>query len=130
MYTKTTNDIKVTVTPHFLEDETDAYQARYIWAYHIKIENLGSVKVKLLSRKWIITDSQGLVETVEGEGVLGEQPELDPGDEYEYTSGVPLTTPSGFMTGHYYMRTEFEDMIDVEIPTFSLDSPFEPHSIH
>ncbi len=130
MYTKTTNEICVTITPHFLEEETNPEMQRFVWAYHVKIENLGGVKVKLIKRKWIITDSQGIIETVEGEGVVGEQPELEPGDSYEYTSGVPLTTPSGFMTGHYYMTTEFEETIDVEIPTFSLDSPFESKSIH
>jgi ApaG protein len=130
MYSKTTNEIRVTVTPHFLDDETNAEQMRFVWAYHVVIENLGDVKIKLLSRKWIITDAQGGVQEVVGDGVVGEQPELDPGDTYEYTSGVPLNTPSGFMTGSYFMLTEFDETIDVKIPVFSLDSPFESASIH
>lgn len=125
MYTKVTKDIRVTVTPFFLEDETVPEEMRYVWAYHIIIENQSNERVKLLTRKWIITDSTGTVREVLGEGVVGEQPDLDPGESYEYTSGVPLATPSGFMQGIYVMISEFGETFEVEIPCFSLDSPFQ-----
>lgn len=125
MYSETTKDIMVTVTPYFLEDETSPEEYRYVWAYHVVIENQGAEKVRLLSRKWIITDANGSVREVLGEGVVGDQPELDPGDSYEYTSAVPLTTPSGFMVGTYTMITEFEEIFEVNIPCFSLDSPYD-----
>lgn len=130
MYTKTTYDITITVTPHFLEDETFPEEGRYVWAYHVRIENNSRLKVKLISRKWVILESNGRVQVVGGEGVLGVQPELEPGDFYEYTSGVPLTTPSGFMWGNFYMLTEHEETLDIEIPTFSLDCPGGQLTVH
>jgi ApaG protein len=130
MYSKTTKGITVTVTPHFMEDETNLEQLRFVWAYHVRIENEGNEKFKLISRKWIITDAHGGVQEIVGEGIIGEQPVLEPGDSYEYTSGVPLCTPSGFMRGYYYMTNDFDETIEVEIPNFSLDSPYESTSIH
>lgn len=130
MYTKITENIQVTVTPIFLDDETNVENCHFVWAYHIKIENLSNMKVKLISRKWIITDACGAVEVVEGEGVVGLQPELESGDVFEYTSGVPLSTACGFMEGHYYMITEFDEEIIVDIPIFSLDSPYNVCSLH
>ena len=102
---------------------------RYVWAYHVIIENQGTEKVKLLSRKWIITDATGDVREVLGEGVVGEQPDLDPGDHYEYTSAVPLATPCGFMKGVYVVISEFDETFEVAIPCFSLDSPFQTVTI-
>jgi ApaG protein len=130
MYSKTTKGIQVTVTPQFLEDESDPEQLRYVWAYHIEIVNEGPVRIKLISRRWIITDANGFKELIAGEGVVGEKPVLEPGESFEYTSGVPLTTTSGFMRGYFYMRNDFDETIEVEIPTFSLDSPYESHSVH
>src|SRR5262249_51501201 len=93
--------------------------------YHVKIENMGSETVQLRSRYWRITDSKGEVHEVRGPGVVGEQPTLEPGDYFEYTSGTPLATPSGIMTGTYQMENERGEGFDIVIPPFSLDSPYQ-----
>ena len=130
MYSKETHSIRVTVTPRFLEDESMPGESHFVWIYHIKIENVSKVSVQLLKRQWFITDGSGVTREVSGEGVIGEKPILDPGDVYEYTSGVPLSTPSGIMTGFYDMISEYEEEFQIEIPTFSLDSPFEFATVH
>lgn len=130
MYSKTTDSIRVTVETQFLEDQSSPGDGHYVWAYHIRIENLGAVSVRLKTRYWEVTDGNGETHKVYGEGVVGELPALDPGDVFEYTSGVPLTTPSGIMTGNYQMITDLGDHMKVEIPVFSLDSPYETKSIH
>jgi ApaG protein len=94
-----------------------------VWAYRVTIENHSTRSVKLLSRYWHITDGKGRVEEVRGAGVVGEQPELGPGDSYQYTSGCPLSTPSGIMVGTYTMRDEKGEVFEVDIPAFSLDIP-------
>lgn len=123
MYSSETHSILVTVEPAFLERESDIANDRYFWAYHVIIENNSSIEVKLLTRYWQITDGVGRVEEVRGDGVVGETPLLLPGGKFEYTSGCPLSTPSGFMRGSYQMRGQNGDMLEVEIPTFSLDMP-------
>jgi len=124
MYTKTTNEIKVTVLPHYLEQQSEPESNCYVWAYTIQVENLGKGTVRLVNRYWNITDSLGRIEEVRGEGVVGEQPVLKPGEGFRYTSGVPLKTPSGIMFGEYQMQDEDGNKIDVAVPAFSLDSPF------
>jgi ApaG protein len=116
----------VTVQPVFLEDQSSPKDHRFVWAYQVKIENRGPVTVQLKRRRWRITDSMGREQVVEGDGVVGEQPVLKPGQSFEYTSGTPLTTPSGIMVGTYYMETETGETWDVAIPAFSLDSPHQP----
>ena len=96
----------------------------------MQIENRGRNTVQLVTRHWRITDSSGNVQDVRGEGVVGEQPVLQPGESFEYTSGTPLPTPSGFMAGTYQMENETGERMDVEVPAFSLDSPFEATRIH
>jgi ApaG protein len=123
MYTRTTRHIKVTVRPQFLPEESRPAEGRYFWAYTIEIVNMGPETVQLRSRVWEITDEAGRREEVRGAGVVGEQPVLDPGERYEYTSGCPLATPSGMMVGSYQMIAESGAAFDVEIPAFSLDSP-------
>ena len=123
MYTAVTRDIQITVIPEYLPDRSDPDDDRYVWAYTIEIANLGRDTVQLIARHWIITDDSGQVETVSGLGVVGEQPVLNPGDTYRYTSGCPLATPSGLMHGHYRMADEEGRSFEVEIPAFSLDSP-------
>ena len=125
MYEKETQKIKITVKPEFLDEHSDPDEQRFIWAYHIKIENIGSETVQLLSRSWTITDSLGRVQEINGSGVVGEKPVLKPGSSFEYTSGTPLKTPSGFMMGFYKMEKENGNHFDVTIPPFSLDSPHE-----
>ena len=123
MYRAVTRNIEVSVEPFFLDDRSDPAENRYVWAYRITIANKSDQFVKLLSRHWKITDGAGRVELVNGPGVVGEQPELDPGDSYQYTSGCPLTTQSGIMVGRYTMRGEDGALFDIDIPAFSLDLP-------
>ncbi len=124
MYKAVTQDIQVTVMPAFLPDQSDPADSRYVWSYTIEVANLGATTVQLMTRHWIITDAAGKREDVKGPGVVGEQPILRPGDAFRYTSGCPLTTPSGIMVGSYRMVDENGRAFDVEIPAFSLDSPF------
>ena len=98
-------------------------KAGFFWAYTIEVANLGRETVQLVGRHWVITDGVGKVDTVSGLGVVGQQPVLNPGDTFRYTSGCPLTTPSGVMSGHYRMTDEAGRSFEVEIPAFSLDSP-------
>ena len=123
-YRAITHDIAVTVRPFYLADQSDPEQGRWVWAYRVRIENQGKDTVQLLRRTWRITDAHGRVQTVHGDGVVGEQPTLEPGEAFAYTSGTPLETPSGIMQGQYHMvRTLSGEPFDVEIPAFSLDCP-------
>jgi ApaG protein len=119
--TALTNGIRVTVKSRFLPEQSG--KGRWAFAYTVRIENVGTVTAQLKSRHWIITDGVGKTEEVRGPGVVGEEPVLEPGAAFEYTSGVPLPTPSGFMTGSYGMVTMDGERFDIEIPAFSLDSP-------
>ncbi len=123
MYQALTDQIEITVEPEFQEDRSDPSAGRYFWAYTIEIANRGSRTVQLVARHWRITDSNGKLNEVRGAGVVGEQPILREGESFRYTSGCPLPTPSGFMGGSYRMVDEEGGSFDVEIPTFSLDSP-------
>jgi ApaG protein len=125
MYNQTTKDISVTVTPIFLEDQSEPDEDHFVWAYQVRIENCGPETVQLRSRYWHITDANGLVQEVRGSGVVGEQPVLEPGETFEYTSGTPLATPSGIMVGSYQMQTDDGDLLEINIPAFSLDSPHQ-----
>lgn len=122
-YEKTTRSIRVSVRPHFMEEQSDPDQGQYLWAYHIRIDNTGTETVRLRSRYWHITDAKGRVQEVRGPGVVGEQPQLSPGESFEYTSGCPLMTPSGIMKGSYDMETDNGEFFEVIVPVFSLDSP-------
>jgi ApaG protein len=123
MYRAVTRQIVVTVEPNFLPDKSSAEKREYFWAYTIVITNTGAETVQLRTRHWIITDAAGRQQEVRGEGVVGEQPVLAPGERFEYTSGVPLPTASGFMTGRYQMVTARGERFEIDVPTFSLDSP-------
>lgn len=127
MYSSTTHDITVSVEPTYLDQESAPDKNIYVWAYTVRIENKGSDTLQLRTRYWKITDAYGRVQEVQGPGVVGEQPVLKPGESFEYTSGTPLSTPTGIMAGIYAMETSAGDMVDVEIPPFSLDTPdFRP----
>lgn len=130
LYSAVTSQISVSVKPFYLEEESDPDESHYVWAYHIEIENLGTDTVTLQSRYWRITNAYGQVEEVHGEGVVGEQPILGPGDAFEYTSGAPLVTSSGIMAGSYSMKRQDGSYFDVEIPAFSLDCPYGRPAIH
>ncbi len=125
MYSETTQSITVTVEPVFLEDRSSPAEHHYVWAYRVRIENGGQETVQLRRRHWRITDALGRVQEVRGPGVVGEQPVLGPGQSFEYTSGAPLTTPSGIMDGSYEMETRDGRSFAVTIPAFSLDSPHQ-----
>jgi ApaG protein len=126
MYSETTRAITVTVQPIYLEDQSAPDQSQFVWAYHVRIENKGQDAVQLRNRYWRITDALGRVQEVRGAGVVGEQPLLKPGQAFEYTSGTPLPTPSGIMTGSYEMEGSNGEKFNVAIPAFSLDSPHQP----
>jgi ApaG protein len=130
MYQQATENIFVTVRPIFLDDQSNHLTHEYVWAYCVRIENKGSRSVQLKRRYWSITDAVGRHQEVRGDGVVGEQPLLNPGQAYEYVSGTPLATPSGMMVGHYEMEADNGDILTVAIPAFSLDSPFEKNIIN
>lgn len=123
MYRAVTRQIEVTVEPNFQPGRSSAENGEYFWSYTIVITNSGAETVQLRTRHWIITDAAGRSQEVRGEGVVGEQPVLAPGERFEYTSGVPLPTASGFMAGRYQMVTESGERFEIDVPTFSLDSP-------
>lgn len=130
MYQAVTEHIRVTVRPEFIEHQSQPDHGKFVWAYTITVENRSHETVTLLTRHWIITDGFGRRQDVRGDGVVGEQPTLQPGQRFEYTSGCPLSTPSGLMVGSYGMVTSSGRPFDVDIPAFSLDSPHDKHSLN
>ncbi|MBY0510753.1 MAG: Co2+/Mg2+ efflux protein ApaG [Rhodospirillaceae bacterium] len=129
-YEKVTRNISVSVRPFYLEDQSSPGEDRFVWAYRVNIQNRGAETVQLLRRHWRITDKHGRLQEVKGPGVVGEQPVLKPGESFEYTSGCPLATPSGIMAGSYQMSTTGGEHFDIEIPAFSLDSPYDTAAIN
>ena len=121
-YAKTTDGVTVRVAPRFLPEQSDAESGRWVWSYHVRIENEGDQPVQLLRRHWIITDGDGRVSEVDGEGVVGEQPLIPPGGSFDYISGCPLPTPHGQMVGEYLMERA-DECFRVLIPAFSLAQP-------
>lgn len=130
MYKAVTRGISVTVSPCYLAEESSPEQGRYFFAYTVEIINTGVERVQLMDRYWRIIDGRGQIREVRGAGVVGEQPVLGPGESFSYTSGCPLTTPSGTMQGTYMMVTDAGETFDAEIPTFSLDSPDARRVVH
>ncbi len=130
MYHTVTRNIEVTVTPRFMPERSSQEKSYFFWAYTIEISNRSEETVQLKTRHWRITDAFGRVQEVRGAGVVGEEPVLEPGASYEYTSGVPLPTPSGFMVGSYGMVSSGGERFDIEIPAFSLDSPVAKRTIN
>ena len=123
MYRAITRQIEVTVEPNFMPERSSVENCQYFWSYTIVITNTGDETVQLKTRHWVITDATGHQENIRGKGVVGEQPVLAPGERFEYTSGVPLRTASGFMSGRYQMVSESGEGFEIDVPTFSLDSP-------
>ncbi|MEJ2374557.1 MAG: Co2+/Mg2+ efflux protein ApaG [Pseudolabrys sp.] len=130
MYRAVTRKIDVTVTPRFSSERSSPANGYYFWTYTIEITNLGGETVQLKTRHWRITDAHGRLQEVKGPGVVGEEPVLESGESFEYTSGVPLPTPSGFMVGSYGMVTAEGEPFDIEVPAFSLDCSYSERTIN
>jgi ApaG protein len=130
MYRSTTRGIQITVEPAYMAEQSLPQSGRYFWSYTIEIANLGEETVTLLSRYWKITDGNGKIQEVRGEGVVGEQPTIGPGSSFTYTSGCPLETPQGIMVGAYVMEGPGGEMFSVDIPAFSLDLPTAARVLH
>jgi len=121
------NKIIVEASPLYIESQSSPDESRYVFAYTITITNVGISPAKLLSRHWLITDSNGKIQEVRGEGVIGEQPYLKPGESYRYTSGAMIETPVGIMQGKYLMRSESGDQFKAPVPQFTLSIPRTLH---
>ena len=119
----TTRGVTIRVSVSFLPEQSEPAKGRWFWAYHIRIENEGAQAVQLLTRHWTIVDGRGGKHEVQGEGVVGEQPVVEPGGSFDYVSGCPLHTPTGAMEGSYRMVSEDGSSFDVAIPRFSLIAP-------
>ncbi len=122
-YARETRGFIVRVAVNYMAEQSDPAASRWFWAYHIRIENAGPMTGQLLARHWEITDARGAKGIVDGEGVVGDQPVIKPGQSYDYVSGCPLTTATGTMVGHYKMIGEDGSYFDVEIPLFELTAP-------
>jgi ApaG protein len=129
-YELETRSIRVAVKPAYLDDQSDPEDDRYVWSYTVTIENRGAESVKLLSRYWNIVDGTGRMQEVRGPGVVGAQPVIGPGESFQYTSGCPLETASGTMSGRYQMMSASGESFEAEIPAFLLESPYERRQIH
>lgn len=124
----TTQGVRIQVRTQFLPEQSQ--DGQWVWAYAVRIENVGDGTVQLLRRTWHITDERGHTTVVEGSGVVGQTPRLEPGQVFEYTSGTQLATPSGFMTGTYHMVDAAGVSFNAAVPAFSLDSPDLPARLH
>ena len=125
VYEAETAGVKIRVQPRFLHDESMPASGRYVWSYTVEIENGSDETWTLTMRHWDIVDSQGRRQRVDGEGVVGQTPTLEPGKSFKYSSGAPLSAPSGMMGGSYTFVSDSGDELLARIPTFSLDSPYE-----
>ena len=123
----TDKPIKITVETTYIDTQSKPADKRFVYAYTITIKNCSSEAAQLISRQWVITDSKDARQEVQGVGVVGEQPRLEPGEEYTYTSGVIIETETGTMEGSYQMRTDENRVFEAPIPTFAL---VPPHAIH
>ena len=123
MYNKTTKSIHISVSPYYLEDQSEPEEQHFVWAYQVTINNLGKESVQLKNRFWKITDSNGAKQEVRGEGVVGETPTIDPNEKYTYTSFCPLKTNFGSMKGHYTFSKKDGEIVKTLIPEFSLIVP-------
>jgi ApaG protein len=124
-YEAETNGVCIRVRPVFVDEQSSPKEDRFLWAYHIEIENRGRHTLQLMTRHWRITDGDGRIQHVDGAGVIGKQPVLRPGARFEYSSGCPLTTPCGMMQGAYRFEDETGASVEATIPLFALDSPYD-----
>ncbi len=130
-FTATTNGVRVSVRAFFLPDRSKPEDSQFFWAYRVRIANEGTAPVQVMARTWLITDAAGRTQRVHGEGVIGQTPVIAPGGTFEYTSGTPLSAPSGIMHGQYHVVEPASGAkFDVAIPAFSLDSPHQTGRVH
>lgn len=122
-YISNTNNIEVSVCPEFIDSQVSVVGSLFVWVYHVKIENKSLEDLRLINRHWKIIDEKGVVQEIDGEGVVGEKPLIPINGTFQYSSGVHLRHPSGIMTGHYQMQKINGETFDVKIPAFSLDIP-------
>ena len=130
LYEQRTDDVIIRVEPEFLAEQSSPRDSRFIWAYTVEIDNQSGRDLTVTDRFWQIADSNGQVQEVRAAGVVGETPVVKSGETFRYTSGAPLTAPSGMMRGSYKMSTETGETFDIIVPTFLLDSPHEGHSLN
>ena len=121
------NNIDIQVITQYIQEQSKPDDNRFVFSYTVTVSNQGENAAKLIGRHWIITDARDAVQEVQGVGVVGEQPRLEPGEAYTYTSGVVLDTETGTMTGHYQMQRDNGEQFNAEIPAFAL---VPPHAIH
>ena len=121
------NKIDIKVQPAYIAEQSDPTKDHYVFSYTVTIQNNGSLPAKLLARHWIITDGDGETQEVKGDGVIGEQPHLKPGDGFQYTSGTFMNTPFGTMRGSYQMISDSGEKFNAEIPSFQLSVPNALH---
>jgi ApaG protein len=121
--TDNSHHIDVSVQPAYIAEQSDPHQGHYVFSYTVTILNTGAIPAKLLTRHWIITDGDGQVQEVKGDGVIGEQPYLKPGEGFQYTSGTFMNTPVGTMQGSYQMLADDGETFDAIIPSFRLSIP-------
>lgn len=129
-FERTTQGIAIHVTPVFVDQESRPEDDFYLWAYQVRIENQGVDTIRILDRQWSVIDARGMTKTITGAGVFEDQPVLKPGDAFEYTNTIPLSTTSGLISGKYALEANKGDILEVEAPVFSLDSPYEPALKH
>ncbi len=129
-FERTTDDIRISVTPVFMDEESDPLKHFYLWAYQVRIENLGSESITILDRQWHVIDGLGATQDIVGTGVFKDRPSLHPGDSFEYTNTIPLSTTSGFITGKYALERPSGIFIEISAPTFSLDSPYHQKTLN
>ena len=125
--TESNNKINIKILPTYIAEQSDPYNDHYVFSYTVTIRNEGKKPARLLTRHWIITDGDGQVQEVRGEGVIGKQPHLSPGEDFEYTSGTFMNTPVGTMRGSYQMITDSGETFEADIPNFTLAVPNTLH---
>lgn len=130
LFEQRTRDVIVRVEPEYLAEQSSPSDGRFIWAYTVEIDNQSADDLRVTERYWHIADSRGQVQEVRGQGVVGEKPVVRAGEQFRYTSGAPLSAPSGMMSGSYRVEPETGDPYDVDIPVFVLDSPFGETQFH
>lgn len=129
-FEKITDGISINVTPVFVDQESRPDDHFYLWAYQVRIENQGKTSVKILDREWSIVDGRGMRKTITGTGVFEGQPTLNPGDAFQYTNTIPLSTTYGLISGKYAMEVPQGKILEIETPVFSLDSPYGSKLLH